>query len=130
MFDAKGFGEISELVFAVEALNRGLTVSKPLITNKYDLLVDNGKKIFRIQVKATTKPARGIGNYSIISSHGTKSKKLYNNKMIDFFAIYLADVEKFFIIPVSKVNQQKIYVSTTNKKNKYYNYLNNWKVLM
>lgn len=44
-------GYVGEQKVASEALKRGYIVSKPVVESRYDLLIDNGKEIKRVQVK-------------------------------------------------------------------------------
>ena len=53
-----------DLEFAAECIRRGAVVSQPFGSNaQYDFLVDNGKSIFRVQVKSAS--PRGDGRFSV-----------------------------------------------------------------
>jgi PD-(D/E)XK endonuclease len=48
-------GAVLELTFAAECMQRGAIVSQPFGDDApYDLLVDNGKRIYRVQVKVAS----------------------------------------------------------------------------
>ena len=82
----------------------GLHVAQPLGDNlPYDLLVDSGKKILRIQIKtSTTKDRYGNNNsrsrYSFILKRGAKSE-VYTAGSIDFFALVVLPLHTIYIVP-------------------------------
>jgi hypothetical protein len=58
-------GLVLELDFALACISKGATVSQPFGDNAhYDLLVDDGKKIHRVQVKKSSPKPSGTG-YSV-----------------------------------------------------------------
>jgi len=58
-------GTVLELEFAAECIGRGAIVSQPFGDNAhYDFLVDNRKRIYRVQVKAASLKADGK-SYSV-----------------------------------------------------------------
>ena len=76
----KDIGELSELEFLIRATKEGLIVSRPFGENqRYDFIVDNGKRRFRIQVKSTN--FKEGNHFQITCSHGSKIKKSYNKKV-------------------------------------------------
>ena len=89
---AKTIGTAGEQFFAYRALEEGLHVTQLLGDNlPYDLLVDSGKKIHRIQIKTSTTKDRDVNNnsrsrYSFILKRGAKSE-IYKAGSIDFFAL-------------------------------------------
>lgn len=124
---SKGFGELIEMEFMVRAMRLGLKVSRPLNETKYDVIVDNGRNLFRIQVKAT----RSINNknaksYGVMTSYGTEGKKLYNRSHIDFFAIYVEPEKCWFIMPVETICHAKITISMKAKNSKYASFKEAW----
>jgi hypothetical protein len=99
--------ELSELSFQVKAVEKGLIVSRPISDNyKYDLIVDNGIDLQRIQVKSCSYMYRKNA-YKVSIGHGASNKKSYDKKMIDFYAVYLVDFSAWYIIPVEKIQGKK-----------------------
>lgn len=123
----KEFGELCEMEFAVAAMKRGMIVSKPLQTTKYDLIVDNRKSRLRVQVKATRYLNKN--KYEISISHGCESKKLYNKKQIDFFAIYIQPEDLWYFIPVDFINCAKIGLNINSETSKYKQFKNAWHLI-
>lgn len=119
---AKGFGELCEMEFALQAMRRGLIVSRPYNETRYDLLVDNKKQVFKIQVKGT----RSNG---VMVSYGSSKKKLYSQCQIDFFAIYLFNFSSWYLIPVKEITSVKISINPKAKRSKYKKYLEAWSLI-
>ncbi len=130
--DGKKFGELCEIEFAVEAMRLGLIVSKPFGEVKYDLIIDNGKKRLRIQIKSTrtlsckTKKSQF---YSVNISSGSYGQTLYNKKQIDFFAIYVAPEKTWYIIPVCFLNVGKISLAPSSENSKYDQFREAWHLI-
>jgi hypothetical protein len=62
----KGTGYILELEFAVECMKRGANVSQPIGDNAhYDLLVDNGAQVLKVQVKSASVDKKNSEKYWI-----------------------------------------------------------------
>lgn len=95
---AKARGEWAELVFLQEARRRGFQVAKPIgDTAAYDVLLDNGRRIFRVQVKSASHVQdRG---YKVIAAAGSRSKRPYTARDIDFLAAYIVPLDLWYIFP-------------------------------
>jgi hypothetical protein len=97
--EPKVAGGLGEMRFCVQAIERGLIVSRPILdTYAFDFVVGNSKT-FRVQVKTTSKAGKW-GRYKVMTSKGNKNKKSYSKECIDIFAIYLADIDTWYIIPI------------------------------
>lgn len=67
--DTKSVGDLSELIVALELARAGYSVSMPLGENqRYDLIIDDGDKLSRVQVK-TGRLRRGAILFNTYSSH-------------------------------------------------------------
>lgn len=104
-FSTKLIGNMGELRIAYEFTKRGYIVSIPYgDIARYDLVVDSGKKIYRIQVKTIlTKTSKEnyytIKNFST-SFRNSNIRKQYNDSEIDFVCVYLNDINKCLAIPI------------------------------
>jgi hypothetical protein len=82
-------GAASELYVAYKATESGFIVSYPLFTqSKYDLLIDIGSKILKVQVKKATKSAT-MGHKSMsfsIFSDDSKSYSYLNKHTFEDFS--------------------------------------------
>ncbi len=96
-------------------------ISMPLLdSSAYDCILDNGSKLLKIQIKAIYKKAK-VRNKNKWKINLRNGDNFYNLNDVDFFAIYHADLNGFFIIPN---NKQKSLVINANGK--YKNNFNNF----
>jgi hypothetical protein len=97
MQDPKRKGELGELVFVLTAASHGLIVSKPYGDSaSYDFLVQSGRSIRRVQVKAAF--TERLGSYTFNVTSG--GHRYYTEKDIDFLAAYIGPLDIWYIIPV------------------------------
>lgn len=115
------FGCYVEYLFAVKAMENGLLVSFPLLrTSKYDCIVDSPNGLHKVQIKGINELNRTRNRILLRYS----KNKLYEKKDVDFFAVYSAEREGFFIFK----NDGKI-VSFTIGLEKYLKYFNNFAMM-
>lgn len=104
--DTKLKADIAESAVITELLKRGFKVLQPVGDRlAYDLAVDLRGKLLRIQVKSAwfDKKAKCYA----IDARRTKTnrrhmlRQYYNADDFDFAIIYLADLNIFYVIPVS-----------------------------
>ena len=98
--DYKKRGELIELAFTFKAASLGFSIARPYgDSNRYDLILDSGKRLLRIQVKSTIRVYRG--GYSV---HATGSPKrefpAYTAEEIDFLVAYINPLDIWYIVPV------------------------------
>jgi len=95
--DCKERGEWAELYFMMMAAGQGMKVSKPFGESvRYDVGVENQKRVLRVQVKSTIYKRRN-GEYSL-NVMGPQRKK-YAPGTVDFFAVLLIPIDDWYIIP-------------------------------
>jgi hypothetical protein len=81
----KRLGEQAEAAFPNKATSLGLSVAKPWgDSDRYDLVVDSGRRLWRVQVKSTRYMAEQ--RFSITALGCTDA---YTEEEIDFLAVYL-----------------------------------------
>lgn len=120
MHDTKLVGDISETMVSVELLKRGFKVLKPIGDRlSYDLAVDLGGKLVRIQVKTAyqTKPGVYCGN---VRSSKT-NRKIYRYVPVDttnveFFVFVIQELSEFYVFPSSEVRPYKSGIRFTLKR--------------
>jgi len=96
-------GELAELAFAHRAASHGLVVSKPHgECQRYDYIVDNGRRLLRVQVKCTTQFIEGAWR---ANAHRRlpAGAVAYQPSEVDFFAIYILPEDTWYIIPLKAV---------------------------
>ncbi len=94
-------GELSELVFAFQAVRLGFSVFKPYgDSQRYDFIVSSGRKLLRIQVKSTSTLLNGL--YRVNAHRRTTSGVVpYDPSEVDFMAAYVIPEDAWFIIPIT-----------------------------
>lgn len=127
-------GEISELVFACEAVKRGAVVSRPVIQCHYDLLVDIGGRVSRVQVKSTAAPLEqskdGYWVYRPHLFHGRKIKKYYTVAETDYVACHLVDINMWYFLPVASIGDRgSVRIAPEDPNEEFNIYKNAWIVM-
>jgi hypothetical protein len=98
--NSKAKGELAELAFSLKAASMGFGVAKPHGENeRYDFIVDSGKRLWRVQVKSSYCIHRGAYR---ARCHRAQAK-LYEANEIDFVAIYIVPVNIWYVIPANCV---------------------------
>jgi len=102
---AKDVGGLAEMAFMLEATKRSLHISKPVIDNrKYDYIVESSR-LYKVQVKGTTKITVGKTGFTINTSSGSTRKDMYTKEHIDFFAFYIIPIDTWYIVPVMAIDK-------------------------
>jgi hypothetical protein len=126
--DCKERGEWAELCFMAKAAGMGMLVSKPLDDScRYDVLVEAGGRILRVQVKSTIYRRRE-GEYSLnVMGPG---RKRYKKGTVDFFAVYLIPVDEWYIIPYKALRKTlTLHFRSVGGRQKYRRYREAWHLL-
>ena len=92
-------GELSEIAFALKAVELGFGISQPIgDSRRYDFILDSGQHLWRIQVKSTGGfHDRG---YIINAYWASKGHVPYTADQIDFLVAYVISLGVWYIIPV------------------------------
>ena len=104
-------GQLIELKVQEEMIRYGFDVSIPAYNaSKYDLLVDTGTELLKIQVKKAIGQSRAVNSFSISCTTqnvraSNKSKHKYTSNEIDYFATVWKD--KVYLIPVDETSITK-----------------------
>ena len=103
-------GDISVAKVIASLIKKGYAVSLPFgDCQRYDLILDDGKNLSKIQVK-TSRIADGaveFNSHSIVSRAGGKIEyKTYEND-VDGFAVYSPELDKTYLIPMNVVKHIK-----------------------
>lgn len=120
-------GDTTELRFMLLNQELGYTISKPFGDNaKYDLIVDTGIELQRIQVKSTRRKetSSGMDCYNCLVCSGADSKQQYSTKDIDYVAIYVIPENAWYKIPVKDIKGKtvKLYPHRKSQRDTYEKY--------
>jgi hypothetical protein len=118
-------GKMTEHLFIGQCLDRGWIVSLPYDpASPYDVVVDNGNRLLKIQCK---------GNYGIKPEAGkyliglTAGNKLYSSKDVHFFACYVFDTNTWYLLPFEAVEGKRWF--TVAIDNQQHQYLEAWELI-
>jgi hypothetical protein len=116
--DTKRIGDISEAHVITAFTKLGYRVLVPLGENqRYDLVVDDGKKLLRVQVK-TGRVRDGVIKYSCSSSHahrGSATRPYFGE--IDFLAVYCPQTDKVYILPEQELTATAAHLRVLPTRN-------------
>jgi|SRR3954452_7813934 hypothetical protein len=94
-------GEWVELRFMTKAIEQGFMVSKPWgDSTAYDVGVDDGRRVLRIQVKSTT---FRMGNGYLCRLRPNPATAPYTVDQLDFFAAYIIPQDVWYLMPVGVI---------------------------
>jgi hypothetical protein len=123
----KWAGEQAEAAFLNKATSLGLSVSKPWgDSERYDFVVNAGRRMLRVQVKSTAYQHGGRCRYSI---NALCHAALYTEDEIDFLAVYIVPLDLWYIIPVKACLNRKslrFYPKATTFRSRYEKYREAW----
>ena len=96
-------GKSAEYLLAHRCLQYGHMVCWPSSQHvPYDVLVDNTRTIYKVQVKACRSKAKGNDTYSVRLKKGVSGEK-YQDGDFDLLAAYVYETHTWYIIPYSVV---------------------------
>jgi hypothetical protein len=130
--NTKVTGEHSEAAFHYKAVHLEFGVARPWGDSlRYDFILDNGARLFRIQVKCTeTIRAQA---YETRATYTTgKGRAVYTKKDIDFIAAHVVPLDIWYIIPVEVCTPQpmlRFYPHRKAKKMRLEQYREAWHLL-
>lgn len=117
-FSSKQQGELAELAFLHRAAALGLIVMKPFGDSApYDVVIDNGSRLLKLQIKSAATPRRGA--YEINAARGRFVKTPYTRRDIHFLAAYLIPEDIWYIFPVSSFSPRKTMRLYPNRNSRY-----------
>lgn len=120
-------GTTAQYRLIAELLDRSLIPSIPCEPCcAYDLVVDCGGSLVRVQVKSCNVKKRNRYRADIARG-ATNNKTAYAANQLDIFAIYIPIEETWYFIPIAAVSGQRwVSLYPHDKCGKYEQYRNNW----
>jgi len=122
-------GEWAEIYFLMQAAGLGLRVSRPFSNvGRYDVGVENRRRVLRVQVKSTLYKRRS-DEYSL-NVMGPQ-RKMYQPGTVDFFAVLLIPVDEWYIIPYEVLGEANctLHLRPAGGKQLYQVYREAWHLL-
>jgi len=123
-------GEMAEGAFLAKAAGMGYGVAKPWgESSRYDLIVDIGEKLVRVQVKSAHR-AGDYGGYTF-HAHGNSSR-VYRASEIDVLVAYVVPEDIWYVFPVTefrKYKSMKLFPRSRRRGSKFEKYREAWWML-
>ncbi len=98
MYETHKKGEIACCAVYRQALEKDILVSKPMIESRYDLILDDGKKLWRAQVRYCDFSPKSCENsfcIKLISEcHNNGYRKQFSKDEVDVILVYLPSLDK------------------------------------
>jgi hypothetical protein len=117
MAETNGIGNLTEAKVMLALAEAGYLVSLPFGNgHKYDLIADDGQKLFRIQCK-TGRVRNGVLIFNAYSMPGNKSKRSSYRGLADLFAVLNPHDGKVYLVPVDDVGTYDIYLRLSPTSN-------------
>lgn len=95
-------GQLAVSKAEIRAFELGYLPSRPLYDARYDLIIDNGKKLIRVQVKyANGKSKNSSGSVIVKLEYEDRKKRLYTYKEteVDVLVVYIPGIDKLCLFP-------------------------------
>lgn len=114
-------GQLAVSKTELRAIELGFLPSRPLFDSRYDLIVDDGKNISRVQIKyANGKSKNSTGNVVVKLEYENRKKQFYtyNDSEVDALVVYIPEIDKlcYFPKPVF-VGKRKLSIRIKPAKN-------------
>ena len=113
-------GEVAEQIVETELALRGYTVLQPRENERYDLAIEDGGKLLRIQVKTGYERERSPGRIVFDTSNNNTQRsevnisKNYTSEQIDYFAVYSEITDEVYIVPVEETGTSEMTIRYDN----------------
>jgi hypothetical protein len=123
-------GEMAEAAFLARAAALGLLVSKPWgESSRYDLIVDNGRRLLRVQVKSSHRAGKD-GAYTF-HAYG-HAMRPYDASEIDLLAAYVVPADAWYLFPVEEFRKYKamsLFPGSRRRLSKLEKFRENWGIV-
>ncbi len=113
-------GELAEMHFMLKAAGLGFGVAKPWgESERYDFVLDTGKRFWRVQVKSTYVARAPRYSVNVCRNIADKKKAPYTPEEIDILVIYIVAEDAWYVLPVAVVAARtRLYFAPLGSKRK------------
>ena len=123
MANTKTVGDISEAKVLAKFIELGWAVMIPFGENqRYDLVLDRGKGLERVQVKTAHYKSGAIRFKSCSQRTRTCIKDKYNGQA-DLFGIYCLELDKVYLMNIDETDHQELTLRLERPKNNQSKYI-------
>jgi len=130
--NTKAIGDQSELEVAVALARAGYIVSKPLgDSHRYDLIIDDGEKLSRVQVKTgrLTSGSVAVHCYST-HAHRGGTMRTYRGE-IEYLGVFCPQTGEVYLVPESDLVDSTMHLRvapTVNRQDRHIRWASRYKL--
>ena len=114
-------GQLAVSKAELRAFELGYLPSRPLFDARYDLIIDDGKRLSRLQVKyADGKPVNTDGAVVVKLEYTNRKKKTYTyrDSEVDALIVYIPKIDKLCFFPkIIFIGKKKLSIRIALSKN-------------
>lgn len=95
-------GQLAQSKAELRAFELGFVPSKPIFNARYDLILDNGSELKRIQIKyADAKLSNSTGAVAVKLAYQNRKRQVftYKSSEIDGLVVYIPKIDKLCFLP-------------------------------
>jgi hypothetical protein len=119
--NTKAIGDLSELAVAYALARNGYVVSKPLgDSHRYDLIIDDGENLSRVQVKTGRLGKTGSIRVQFCSSHthrGGIASRSYRGE-IEYIGVFCPQTGEAYLVPERDMVEASMHLRVTPTANR------------
>jgi PD-(D/E)XK nuclease superfamily protein len=126
-------GLLVEVLTKAQLLKNDLMVSQPIDpASRYDLIVDNGKRLFKVQIKGIRAKLPHRDAYRLRVYTRTKRSKTkdverpYTKDEVDMYVVYIKPLDIWYVIPQDTLDGKKEVSIYPNSESMYDVYQDAW----
>jgi len=105
-------GQLAVSKAEIRAFELGFVPCRPLFDNRYDMIVDDGEKLWRVQVKyANGKPSNTDGSVVVKLAYETRQRRCiytYSDTEVDALVVYIPKIDRLCWFPCSVFVGKKV----------------------
>jgi PD-(D/E)XK nuclease superfamily protein len=103
-------GLLAETAILKECIQLGISVSRPLADERYDLIFDRGRELLRVQCKWAVRlgPVVVVRLYSNRRGAAGMITRRYSTAEVDAFAAYCLELDTCYFMPASFVQFREV----------------------
>lgn len=114
-------GQLAVSKAEIRAFELGFLPSRPLYDARYDLIIDDGKKLLKVQVKyANGKPSNSNGAVVVKLEYEDRGRRVhtYKDTEVDALIVYVPQIDKLCFFPKDVfVGRRKFNIRISKAKN-------------
>ena len=117
-------GEFAQLKVQLKAAEKGFAVSIPTTPEKYDLIIDDGKELFRTQIKYCSRvyfcKNKNKNRIDLKLSSDVSHRNHYSDEEIDVVLVYVQKLDTVLRYESKHFHKKRLLYIHFSKKSKWY----------